>query len=136
MRYLPKYYDLIDDVFDNLTSSFRQETIMKTDIKEKDGNYLMEVELPGYKKENVSVDLEDGYLTIKAERHESNEAKDVYDKVIRQERYSGSMQRSFYVGKNITVEDVKARFEDGILHLTVPSHKELPAPQAKSITIE
>lgn len=111
--------------------------IMKTDIHENDADYLVEMELPGYKKEEIKADLKDGYLTITAVRNESKEEHDSKGKCIRKERYTGSCNRSFFVGKDLTQEDIKASFSDGILHLHIP--KEAPKAieeQPKYIAIE
>lgn len=94
--------------------------IMRTDIMEKDGNYLMEIELPGFKKEDIKAELKDGYLTITAESSSSAENKDVRGTVIHKERYTSSCKRSFFVGEQIRQEDIKAGFENGILKLQVP----------------
>jgi HSP20 family molecular chaperone IbpA len=121
-------YDLFDDIFDDaFTAPFftsnRNNDIMRTDISEKDGNYLLNVALPGYKKEDIKLSLKNGNLIIEAGRNETNEEKDAKGNIIRQERYSGSASRSFYVGENIKEEDIKASFENGELHLTVPNTK-------------
>ena len=94
--------------------------IMRTDIMEKDGNYLMEIELPGFKKEDIKAELKDGYLTITAESSSSAENKDEHGTVIHKERYTSSCKRSFFVGEQIRQEDIKAGFENGILKLQVP----------------
>lgn len=110
--------------------------IMKTDVHESDEDYELEMDLPGFKKEQINIKLEDGYMTITAAKGQEKEKKDRHGKMIRQERYSGTMQRSFYVGDQVKTEDVKARFEDGVLRLTVPK-KELQAlPQNNTIMIE
>ena len=123
---LPKIFqgNLMSDLFDDSFFSDYQKnqrlSTMKTDIKEKDGNYLLDIELPGYGKENVSAELKDGYLTISAKKEESKEEKDEEGNFIRKERYSGSCQRSFYVGKTITEDDIDAKFVDGVLKIVVP----------------
>ena len=94
--------------------------IMKTDVKETDGTYELEVDLPGFKKDEINVKLEDGYMTISAAKGLDTEKKDKHGKVIRQERYAGAMQRSFYVGEGVKTEDVKAKYEDGVLKLDIP----------------
>lgn len=133
-------YNLFDEMFRDpfFTRPFENASsqIMKTDIHEKDGNYLIEMELPGYAKENIKADLKDGYLTITAEKNETKETKDAKGNCVRKERYTGSCNRSFYVGKNVTQSDIRAAFKDGILALQVP--KELPKveEQPKLITIE
>ncbi len=118
--------------FENASSQ-----IMKADIHENETGYLVEMELPGYKKEDIKADLKDGYLTITATKDETKEAHDQKGKCIRKERYTGSCNRSFYVGKELTQEDIKAAFSDGILKLTIP--KEAPKAieeQPKYIAIE
>ncbi len=111
--------------------------LMRTDVHETDTDYEMDVDLPGFKKDQINVKLEDGYMTISASKDHDNEKKDRHGKIIRQERYSGSMQRSFYVGDAVKVEDVKAKFEDGVLRLCIPK-KELQAlpPANNTIAIE
>ena len=105
-----------------------QSHIMKTDVSEHDNEYELEVDLPGFKKDQISVKLEDGYMTISAGKGLDTEKKDRHGKVIRKERYSGAMQRSFYVGEQLTNDEIKAKFEDGVLKLTIPKkdHKALP----------
>ena len=109
--------------------------VMKTDVKETDTGYELTLDLPGIKKENVKAELNDGYLTISAESEENHEQKDENGKYLRRERYTGSYSRSFFVGKNITEEDIKAKFTDGVLRLDIPK-KEPSAPEKKYITID
>ena len=111
--------------------------LMRTDVHETDTEFEMDVDLPGFKKDQINVKLEDGYMTISASKDHDNEKKDSHGKIIRQERYAGSMQRSFYVGDAVKVEDVKAKFEDGVLKLCIPK-KELEAlpPANNTIAIE
>ena len=109
--------------------------IMKTDVKETDGTYELEVDLPGFKKDEINVKLEDGYMTISATKGLDTEKKDKHGKIIRQERYAGAMQRSFYVGEGVRTEDVKAKYEDGVLKLDIPK-KELNLPGNNTIAIE
>ena len=93
--------------------------VMRTDIREKDGNYLLDVELPGYSKEDIRIELKDGYLTITAQASvESDEQAKV--SYIHRERYTGSCKRSFYVGEQLRQEDIHAAFTNGVLRLTVP----------------
>ncbi|MBQ1520415.1 MAG: Hsp20/alpha crystallin family protein, partial [Clostridia bacterium] len=94
--------------------------VMKTDVREHDEGYEVDIDLPGFKKDEITLSLENGYLTITAAKGLDEDDKDKKGKLIRQERYMGTMQRSFYVGKNLTDEDIKAKFEDGVLKLTVP----------------
>ena len=109
--------------------------IMKTDVKETDGTYELEVDLPGFKKDEINVKLEDGYMTISATKGLDTEKKDKHGKIIRQERYAGAMQRSFYVGEGVRTEDVKAKYEDGVLKLDIPK-KEMNLPGNNTIAIE
>ena len=117
--------------FENASSQ-----IMKTDIHEKDGNYLIEMELPGYEKENIKADLKDGYLTITATKDETKEEKDAKGNCVRKERYTGSCNRSFFVGKQVTQDDIHAAFKNGILCLQVPKDTPKAAEQPKLITID
>ena len=110
--------------------------LMATDVHETDTDYELDMNLPGFKKDQINVKLEDGYMTISAAKDHDMEKKDKHGKIIRQERYSGAMQRSFYVGDAVKTEDVKAKFEDGVLRLTIPK-KELKAlPGNNTIAIE
>ena len=112
------------------------DLLMKTDVQENETDYELEIDLPGFKKDQINVKLEDGYMTISAAKGHDVDKKDKHGKIIRQERYSGAMQRSFYVGESVKVEDVKAKFEDGVLKLTIPK-KELKAlPGNNTIAIE
>lgn len=95
------------------------KNLMKTDVKEKDDSYEVDVDLPGFKKDEITVALENGYLTISAAKGLDKDEKDQEGNYIRRERYAGSCSRSFYVGEAVEQEDVSARFEDGILHLNV-----------------
>ncbi|MEG0857265.1 MAG: Hsp20/alpha crystallin family protein [Romboutsia sp.] len=129
---------MFDDVFKDPFFSNRRpmEKVMKTDIQEKEGNHLLDMDLPGYDKEDIKAQLKDGYLTITAEKNTVNEDKDEKGNYIRRERYSGKCSRSLYVGENISEEDIKANFNNGILQLTFP--KELPKKEEdmKYITID
>lgn len=109
---------------------------MKTDIRESDAGYELDIDLPGFKKEEINAKLENGYLTISAAKGLDKDMKDEDGKYIRRERYAGSMSRSFYVGEDITQEEVHAKFEDGILKLSIPK-KDAPAVEQKDyIAIE
>ena len=109
---------------------------MKTDVREKEDGYEIDMDLPGFKKDQVELNLENGYLTVTANKGFDKDEKDDKGRMIRQERYAGSMQRSFYVGQNMTEEDVKARFEDGVLHLNLPKKDARKIPEKKTICIE
>ena len=127
MRYLAnKNSNVLDDLWDNVFTGFNTNRLMKTDVHEKDGKYIMDIDLPGYKKDDVKISLYNGNLTISVEKNVSNEEKDAKGNLIRQERYSGSCSRSFYVGDSIRDNDIQASFKDGILTITVPTeeHKE------------
>ena len=113
-----------------------QPMFMRTDVKELENGYELSIDLPGYTKENVQLSLKKGYLTVSAETTKNNDEKDENGKYIRRERYTGSMKRSFYVGERITDEDVKARFENGILVVNVPKEDQKKVEEKKYITIE
>ena len=132
--------NLLDDFFDfpfgsNYTAT--DSSLMKTDIKEMENGYEVTMNLPGVKKEDVKAELKDGYLTISASSNSNKDEKDEEGRYIRRERYSGTCSRSFYVGDNITQEDIKAKFEDGTLKLTIPKKDAKPAVEDKKfISIE
>ena len=119
-------FDLFDDFrspFDDFFKSMDNKSIvqvMQTDIKEKDGNYELIVDVPGINKEDIKIELKNGYLNISAVTNKSVEEKDEKENYIRKERYSGNYSRSFYVGEELKTEDVKAKFENGTLTLTFP----------------
>ena len=109
--------------------------LMKTDVRELDNTYELDVDLPGFKKDEITVDLKNGYLTIGASKGLDRDQQDENGKYIRRERYAGVCSRSFYVGSSVRPEDIGAKYEDGILKLSVPktAHRELP--ETTSITI-
>lgn len=110
---------------------------MQVDVAESEDAYTVEMNLPGVKKENVKIELKDGYLIVNASTKSETTEEDKKTKYIRKERYSGSGSRTFYVGKDLTQEDIKAKFEDGVLKLTVPKIEKKPEePKSKYITIE
>lgn len=133
-------HSFTDDFFNDIFSSpFGKEgttTLMNTDIQDLGDAYQLEVELPGYDKSDVKAHLEDGYLTITANKEEKKEEKGENGKYIRKERYSGSCQRSFYVGEGLREEDVKASFENGILKLSFPKQVQQTIEKKKYISIE
>lgn len=131
MKYYPMF-DLFDDFFTGNTTS----DVMKTDIVEKDGNYEMSMELPGVKKEDIQMELKDGYLNVTASHNTDKEDKDKEGRIIRKERVSGSYSRSFYVGEDIHTEDVKASFNNGELIVTVPKEAPKKIEENKFIPIE
>jgi HSP20 family molecular chaperone IbpA len=137
--------NLFDDFFDGFTRpahsvarySSPTTSVMKTDIKETENGFELDIDLPGYKKEDVKAQLKDGYMTITAETSQNNDQKDDNGKYIRRERYYGTCSRSFYVGENITEEDIKAKFENGILKISVPKKEAQPVVEEdKYIAIE
>ena len=107
--------------------------VMKTDVKETDAGYELDIDLPGFKKDEINAQLENGYLTISASKGLDKDKKGKY---IRKERYAGAMSRSFYVGDDVTQEDIKAKYEDGILRLSVPKKDAKPVEEKKYIAIE
>lgn len=112
------------------------KNMMKTDVKETDSSYEVDIDLPGFKKDEINAKLENGYLTISAAKGLDKDEKDKKGKYIRKERYAGAMSRSFYVGDAVTQEDIKAKYEDGILKLTIPK-KDAKTVEAKNyIAIE
>ena len=110
--------------------------VMKTDVKETDTGYEVDIDLPGFKKDEINAQLDNGYLTISAAKGLDKDEKDKKGKYIRKERYAGAMSRSFYVGEGITQEDIKAKYEDGILRLSVPKKEAKAVDDKKYIAIE
>ena len=108
---------------------------MKTDVREHEDHYEVDIDLPGFKKEEITLSLENGYLTVNAAKGLDKDEKNKKGKVIRQERYAGSLQRSFYVGDTLTEKDITAKFENGVLSLCVPK-AEAKIPEKKVIMIE
>ena len=116
-------FDLFEDVFGDSFFKEHESQFMKTDIREKDDKYLIDIDLPGYEKENIKIMVEDGYLTIQATMNTENEEEDK-GKFVRKERYTGTCSRSFYVGEEVKGDDIKASFKKGILTLEVPKFDE------------
>ena len=112
------------------------KSIMKTDIRDTEDSYELDVDLPGYKKDEISAQLKDGYLTISASKNTENEEKDKKGNYIRRERYNGTMSRSFYVGDAIHQDDMHAKYEDGILKLSIPKKTKQEVEQTNYISIE
>ena len=123
--------DLFDDMFDPRYYGYQTNDLMRTDVKETESGYDVSIDMPGVKKEDVKAELTDGYLTISASVNQDNDEKDAEGRYIRRERYSGSFSRSFYVGEDVTQEDIKARFEDGTLKLSVPKKEQQPQVEEK-----
>lgn len=111
-------------------------SVMRTDVKELDDGFDLYIEIPGFKKEDLKLELKEGYLTVSASTKQENNSEDKGGRYIRRERYVGTSSRSFYVGEEVTEEDIKAKFEDGILNVYVPKKEEQPKiSEAKSIAI-
>lgn len=128
--------DLFDDLFNfPAFKPLNTRDIMKTDIKEFEDNYSLTMDLPGYAKEDIKIEMEKGYLSITAEKEEETEEKDKEGNIIHQERYCGKCSRSFYVGENISEEEIKAAYQSGTLTLTIPKVTKKAEPK-KLINIE
>ena len=130
--------DFIEDEFFPRNSFFskRERNLMKTDIKEKKDKYILDIDLPGFKKENINVSLDDGYLNIEAKvDNEKDTGND--EKYVRKERYFGECSRSFYVGDQVKEENIKAEFKDGILKIELPKKEiENKSKETKQIPIK
>ena len=109
--------------------------MMKTDVRETEDTYEVDMDLPGFKKDEINVDLKNGYLTVSASKGLDKDEQDKNGKYIRQERYTGAMSRSFYVG-DVALEDVKAKFEDGILRISLPKAEKKALPKPTTVCIE
>lgn len=112
------------------------KNLMKTDVRETENSYELDVDLPGFKKDEVKVELKDGYLTVSAAKGLDKDEQDKKGRYIRQERYAGTMSRSFYVGEGVKPEDLHAKYEDGILQVTVPKEAPKAIPASTYIAIE
>ena len=135
MMMIPKSnFDLFDDIFGDQFFKRNETKLMKTDIKEADDKYIIDVDLPGYNKEDIKIDVTDGYLTINAKTSSDN--KEEKSKYVRRERYFGECSRSFYVGEDIQSEDINASFRNGILSLEIPKKEEQEKlPEKKYVEI-
>ena len=149
--YLPTVFgENLFDVFDDFDRDFfrgfgrpehvlygkNASRLMKTDVKETDEGYEVDVDLPGFNKDEIKLDLNNGYLTISTEKSLNKEDKENKGKMLRQERYVGTMQRSFYVGESMTEDDIKAKYENGVLSLMIPKKEAPKVPEKKQILIE
>jgi HSP20 family molecular chaperone IbpA len=112
------------------------DRLMKTDVHEHDDHYEVDIDLPGFSKDEIDLELKEGYLTVSAAKGVDKDKTDRKGKVIRQERYAGAMQRSFYVGENLTEEDIKASFKNGVLSLNVLKKDQPKLPEKKTIAID
>ena len=150
-NYLPTVFgENLMDVFDDFDRNFfrgfgnvdralygkHAQHMMKTDVKETDEGYEVDVDLPGFKKDEIHLELNNGYLTISTEKSLEKTNENKKGKMLRQERYSGVMQRSFFVGEHMTEEDIKASYESGVLHIIVPKKDAPRVPERKAILIE
>ena len=138
--------NLFDEMFDDMMRRMHSmekalygkhaRAIMKTDVRETDGSYELDIDLPGFKKEEVTLKLDQGYLTIEAAKGLDKDDKDKEGRYIRRERYSGACSRSFYVGDSVTQKDISAKFEDGILKIHLPKAAPQLPEQPNRILIE
>ena len=131
--------DPFDTFFDAASAPMQKmaPTLMRTDIKETDEGYEMTIDLPGFKKDDVQAELKDGYLSITAQTQRESEEKDEKGTFVRKERFSGKCSRTFFVGEDIEDDDIKAKFEDGVLKIDVPKKQEQPKlEEKKTIAIE
>lgn len=117
-------FDLFDEMFNDPFFGERESRVMKTDIKEKKDKYIIDIDLPGYEKEDIKIEVDDGYLNVHATVNSNKEEKEDEGRFVRKERYVGSCSRSFYVGDNVKEEDIKATFRNGILRLEVPKKED------------
>ena len=149
--YLPTIFgENLMDMFDDFDRSFfrgfgnadralygkHAQNMMKTDVRETNEGYEVDVDLPGFSKDEIHLELNSGYLTISTEKSLEKRDEEKNGKLLRQERYSGVMQRSFFVGDAIREEDVKASYENGVLHLMIPKKDDAKVPERKTIMIE
>ena len=150
-NYLPTVFgENLMDVFDDFDRSFfrgfgnvdhalygkHAQHMMKTDVKELEDSYEVDIDLPGFKKDEIHLELNNGYLTISTEKSLEKDKENKKGKMLRQERYSGVMQRSFFVGEHLTEEDIKASYDSGVLHVIIPKKDAPKAPEKKTILIE
>lgn len=131
-----KDYDFLGDLFTDPFFSKNESKVMKTDIKEKDDKYLIYVDLPGYEKENIKIDIDDGYLTVTGEVNNTKENKQEDGSFVRKERYIGTCTRSFYIGEDITEDEIKASFKNGVLNIEIPKKEEKKIQEKKYIQID
>lgn len=112
------------------------KNLMKTDVRETEDTYELDIDLPGFQKDEVNLELKDGYLTIQAAKGLDKEEPEKKGKYIRQERYAGACSRSFYVGERVEPEDIRAKFENGILQISLPKATKKQLPKSNVIAIE
>ena len=131
---LPDFRDL--DRTERKLYGRHADRLMKTDVHEHEDHYEVDIDLPGFAKDELTIELKDGYLTVSAAKGLDKDENDKKGKLIRQERYAGAMQRSFYVGEELTEEDIKASFKHGVLSLNIPKKEAKAVPEKKTIMIE
>ena len=137
MRGFPFFDNSAENNVEKKLYGHNAKNVMKTDIKELEGGYELEIDLPGFKKEDVKIQLKNGYLNIQATREEKKDEKDDKGKYVRRERYTGTCNRSFYVGSSIKHEDIHAKYENGILHVTFPKEEtKKEAEEKKFVSID
>ncbi len=129
-------FDLFEDMFADPFFERKESRLMKTDIKEKKDKYIIDVDLPGYEKENIEIEMENGYLKVTAKASKNIDESDEEEKYIHKERFYGECSRSFYVGDNVKEEDVKASFKNGILSLCIPKEEPKKLEEKKKIQID
>ncbi len=128
--------NFFDDAFAPMFPDTRNNTMMKTDVKETDKNYEVDIEMPGFNRDDITIGLNNGYLTVSAKRETSKDDKDKNGKYLRRERYSGLVSRSFYVGDTTTQDDVHARYDNGMLTLDIAKKDRPKVENPHTITIE
>ena len=139
MMMIPRrnHFDLFDEMFRDPFFEGTESKVMKTDIKEKKDKYLIDIDLPGYEKEDIKMEISDGYLTVHASVNKEVDDEKEKGKYVRKERYVGECSRSFYVGDNVTEDEIKAKFKNGTLTIEVPKKEEKKElPDKKYIPIE
>ena len=124
-------FDLFDEMFNDPFFTRGENKLMKTDIKEKGDKYLLEVDLPGYEKEDIKIEIDDGYLTVHASMNKDVDESDKNSKYVHKERYVGECSRSFYVGEEINEEDIKASFKNGTLKIELPKKEQKKLEDSK-----
>ncbi len=125
-----------DEMLNNLSGRDSAKPLMRTDVKELGADYLLEIEMPGFEKDEIHAELEKGYLTISGVHENKLDEDEKCGKYVRRERYLGKCSRSFYIGENLTQEDVKAKYENGILTVAFPKDKKPEVEEKKRISIE
>lgn len=115
--------DLFDEVFNDPFFGRKESKLMKTDIREKEGEYVLDIDLPGFSKDDIKIDLNEGYLTVSASKTEETEEKDKHDKFLHKERFVGECSRSYYVGEGLKEENIRANFKNGTLQIAFPKEE-------------